>query len=672
MAVTQNAPVQGRVSKIYDHLYANAPVKTPSAIAYEFGKIAHACLFIEQENGGAPAFPCSPKEQKQIERGDTVLIPEIASRVKTAFSRMCSSWKLYQDDPSIGVNDFDVAYTASLIGDLQLSDPRSDLIGDIFEIIRSQFAKEKGGQFFTDPQVTHLAMKLLQFDPLGGDDLVDICAGTGGFLLAGMSHLEERVKGETSLSASDIITKAFHGLEIDPEASRAANGTIRARFGNQVGEVVATRDALNITADESENKVSFGKHLCVATNPPFGTKITVKDPMVLQMFELARFSKRGVSTSKLHPQAPDTLFLEQNLKLLVPEIGRLAIVVPYQLLSGPQASRIRQWLICNATIRAVIDLPADTFQPHTGTKGALLVVSRRAEPLQELSQAAGETIFMSAPEHVGHDRRGHAIYLREPDGRLSSEILTDFPEVASAYESYLKKEDPKKAHSNSFVTIMGDVLASPLMNLNASYHLRSAGADFVPKNNNIKFQPLGELVREIFFPGRFKRNYVPASHPGAVPFMGGAGITEFIETGRKWISPDDPNLSKLAVRSGWLLVTRSGTTGIVSTVPSSWDGYALSEHVIRIIPKPEMVDAGYLYAVLSSAYGQAYLRRGVFGSVIDEISPEYLAALPVPLPNETMTIQKIGEAMMKAECERASAMEVFRRSVSAVNELFTP
>jgi hypothetical protein len=300
------------------------------------------------------------------------------------------------------------------------------------------------------------------------------------------------------------------------------------------------------------------------------------------------------------------------------------------------------------------------------------VVSRRAEPLKELSQAAGETIFMSAPKHVGHDRRGHAIYRREADGRLSSEILTDFPEAASAYQSYLKDEDPQKAHSNSFTATMAEVLASPLMNLNASYHMRSAATDFAAKNSNMEFRPLGELVQQIFFPGRFKRNYVPASHPGAIPFMGGAGITEFVETGRKWISPDDPNLSKLAVRSGWLLVTRSGTTGIVSTVPSSWDGYAISEHVIRIIPNPEIVAPGYLYAVLSSAYGQAYLRRGVFGSVIDEISPEYLAELQVPLPSEAATIHKIGEAMTKAESERTSAMEAFRRSVLAVNELFTP
>jgi type I restriction enzyme M protein len=151
--------------------------------------------------------------------------------------------------------------------------------------------------------------------------------------------------------------------------------------------------------------------------------------------------------------------------------------------------------------------------------------------------------------------------------------------------------------------------------------------------------------------------------------MGGAGITEFIPTGRKWLSSDDSAVEKLRVREGWILITRSGSTGIVSTVPAVWDGVAVSEHVIRIIPDPTKAPAGYLYAVLSSQYGQEYLRRGVFGSVIDEITPEYIADMPIPLTHDGAITNSISESMGKAEMMRTAAMQTFNDSIKKVEAL---
>ena len=48
---------------------------------------------------------------------------------------------------------------------------------------------------------------------------------------------------------------------------------------------------------------------------------------------------------KITFRAPDILFLEQNVKLLIPGEGRLSIVLPYQILSGPQTLFVRTWLL---------------------------------------------------------------------------------------------------------------------------------------------------------------------------------------------------------------------------------------------------------------------------------------------------------------------------------------
>ena len=45
-----------RIRRIYDHLYANAAVRTPSAIAAEVGKLLRSAAFVEGQTG-RPAWP---------------------------------------------------------------------------------------------------------------------------------------------------------------------------------------------------------------------------------------------------------------------------------------------------------------------------------------------------------------------------------------------------------------------------------------------------------------------------------------------------------------------------------------------------------------------------------------------------------------------------------------
>ena len=86
-------------------------------------------------------------------------------------------------------------------------------------------------------------------------------------------------------------------------------------------------------------------------------------------------------------------------------------------------------------------------------------------------------------------------------------------------------------------------------------------------------RPLGEITKRVFCPPRFKRNYVSAG-PSAVPFLGGSNITQLIAATGKYLAKDDPHLAELQVEPGWILVTRSGSTGIVSSVSMAWQGWA--------------------------------------------------------------------------------------------------
>ncbi len=675
--------LQNRIDKIYDHLYANSSVRTPNGIGSEVGKVLHAGIYMEEVQGKIPALNFTRSELNQLLRGHRTSLTSIAEQVRKNFMQMNKSWKLYGVGAEICLDDFDLCFTCAQMNGVVLSDRRQDILGEAVEVFRSQWAKRIGGQFFTDPRVTALAMVLLEFDPRTGDDLIDICAGTGGFLLAGLNHIRKLLEeeGTTTSVESELVKlacKSLRGQEVDLEVCEAANSTMKARLGVGGSLLVSHGDSLGTEIFNGKSgRLRFGSHLCAASNPPFGTKITIKDPEVLRHYELAksRNSRANVKGNEvLSPQPPDILFLERNVQMLKPGAGRLAIVLPYQLLSGPKTLFVREWILRNTRIKAVIDLPPETFQPYTGTKTALLVVERMGQMVLDPRIVNDYDIFMSIPRWIGHDRRGNPVYKRTLEGKVTNEILTDFNEVERSFKLFLEGKDPQEAHTLSFKAKFSSIARDPLLHINALFHRPPGEAT---RDWNVKIRvsdwtsvKLRDVVKDIFYPGRFKRNYVDY-FPGAVPFLGGSNTTEFIARTNKWLSPDDPNLKTLRVYSGWILITRSGTTGIVSYVPKAWDGFAMSEHVIRVVPDPDKVEPEYLLAFLRSEYGQEQLARGVFGSVIDEITPEFIGNIQIHIPNSKNGLEEVVALVRKSEEARQSGIDSYVESAERLNDMLS-
>ncbi len=669
-----NIDVTQRINRIYDHLYANSPVRTPSGIAREVGKLLHVAMFIEQESprlwgeefGCAPAFSFSNAEVRRLAScGDNRYI-QVARDVREQFERMNKEWSLYARDEKMVLSDADIAYCCGELSGIVVSDPTRDIFGDALEIFRGQWAKRASGQFFTDPLVTSLAMKLIDFDPRRGDDLVDLCSGTAGFLLAGLNHIRYLLEQDGELDEKELVKLASGGLkgqEIDQEVCEIANATLAARLGVHERSCVVVGDSLQSSFGHPE--IKMGSHLCVATNPPFGTKITIKDREILNNYELS--SPKG----KLSNRAPDILFVEQNLRLVKLGEGRVAIVVPYQILSGPQTAYVREWILRHAQILAVVDLPADTFQPHTGTKGALLVLKRRVSPLASLNEIEDSRIFMSMPRWIGHDRRGRPVYRSLSDGSQSNDILSDFHEVESALQAFNRGGDPAEIHQESFQVKTSDILRDPEYRMNALFlrprkrsHDLDHGSGKLAEKWEVK--KIGDVVQRIFYPPRFKRSYVD-KYAGAVPFLGGANISQLTITTNKWLRHDDPKLDELQVKAGWILITRSGSTGIVSIVPPAWDGYAMSEHIIRVVPDESEVSAAYLYSFLRTRYAQDILARGVFGSVIDEINPEFIGLIEMPIPKSEDVLNSLIGKTLEALSARNRAIELIEEAEEEIN-----
>lgn len=656
--VVQSFDAQMR--RIHDHLYASANIKLPEDLQAEVAKVIQTLTW-------RAVVEDSPKRDRlTIElalSGDREVSGAIAKELREAFSAYNGAMRRYpRQDAVLKLDDSSLAYIAASLAEIDMSDAARDWLGDALEVFRSTAAKRLGGQFFTDQRVTTLAMELLEFDP-ALDDLVDICAGTGGFLIAAARRAQ--VLGYTD--APNLI-----GVEIDASLAHLANSTIH-HLANFPADAVFNADSFRTPSQwplSLRRALVPGTHRKLATNPPFGQKITVKDPSVLGRFDLGHIWSRGaeawVKTRRTGSTPPDILFLERNIDLAIPGEGQLAIVLPYQILSGPKLGYVRDWILRHTRVLAVVDLPEDTFQPWTGTKTALLVLERREQPLERW-EGEEYDIFMAVSRQIGHDRRGNPIV--DSAGR----IICDLPQIGAAFARYRKGEDPSQDHSEAFVVSASRIGWSSDLRLNAAYYEPESSetlrlVDQMREDDDLEIRTIGDVTERIFFPGRFKRRYVDAG-PGAVPFLGGTNVTQLLPTNRKYISAADPKIDELSVRDGWLLVTRSGSTGIVSSVPPVWDGFAMSEHVIRIVIDEEKVPANYVEAYLRSAMGQALLAQGIFGSVIDEITPEHIASMPIPIPRDRSVLERIAGTQQSANAHRNAAISDFWAASAEFEEL---
>ena len=95
------------------------------------------------------------------------------------------------------------------------------------------------------------------------------------------------------------------------------------------------------------------------------------------------------------------------------------------------------------------------------------------------------------------------------------------------------------------------------------------------------------------------------------------------------------------------MVTCSGTIGRVGIASSYMDGWAASQHILRIIPNIERGHPGYIAAFLMTPYGKHQISSKIYGAVVDELTAEDTSEIWIPdAPIETQ--ETIGDLVLQA------------------------
>ena len=387
--------------RCHDYIAGNQGLQKPEAF-WELLKIIF-CK-IEDERDGNLAFYTTSDERKSL-NGQL----KVKKRLDDIFKKVIlkkefkTIFKLGED---IELNPRVIAFIVSQLQNYSLLESNVDVKGAAYEEIVGANLRGDRGEFFTPRNICQMVVEMI--DPKLNEKILDPSCGTGGFLVIAMNHCIQKIKSDekkkwrdelnpTDNERMEVFRKVskysgenVKGLDFNPNLVKATkmnmvmnnDGSGSIFQANSLEHPHTWKQELR---DNFEIKNSdIDKIDIIVTNPPFGTKIPIDDPKILEQFDVAYIWEKTdegkfVKTDRLQKSVPpEILFIERDLQLLN-RGGRMAIVLPDAILGAPGLQYLRQWILENAKVVASIDLDKDTFQPKNGTQTSVLFLVKKTK-----------------------------------------------------------------------------------------------------------------------------------------------------------------------------------------------------------------------------------------------------------------------------------------------------
>lgn len=264
------------------------------------------------------------------------------------------------------------------------------------------------------------------------------------------------------------------------------------------------------------------------------------------------------------------------------------------------------------------------------------------------------------------DKIRNSFALRDKSNDLIDEatkLLIDELEL-SPLEEMKKQSESYHNEVTTFSTKLSELNAR----LEAKYHLplKDLIVEHLKNTSNVVLLGNEELTEKIILAGVFKRNYVAKDY--GYPFIGGKGITQLAPSTDKYLSKVTHRArykKELKIEENWILVTDRGTIGTTVLVPKHFEKYAVSQNVLKVVPKKLN---GYLFAFLNSEYGQVLIKSQTYGSVVNMIDHKSLACVEVPLLKDEKKMEQINDLVLKANDLRYQAYLDEQEAIRIMNE----
>ena len=233
-----------------------------------------------------------------------------------------------------------------------------DTKGDLYEYMLSKIATAgQNGQFRTPRHIIKLMVELTA--PTPKDIICDPACGTCGYLVAAAEYLEQHHK---SMLRDETLKEhfhhhMFHGADFDSSMLRI--GAMNMTLHGIDNPSIENRDSLS--EDHSQHRNAY---TLILANPPFKGSLDF-DGTAKDLLQVCKTKKT------------ELLFISLFLQQLKPG-GRCACIVPDGVLFGSSNAhqQLRQTLVEEHKLNAVISMPSGVFKPYAGVSTAILIFTR--------------------------------------------------------------------------------------------------------------------------------------------------------------------------------------------------------------------------------------------------------------------------------------------------------
>ena len=300
---------------------------------------------------------------------------------------------------------------------IQEASEGGDSKGDLYEYLLSKVATAgTNGQFRTPRHIIRMMVEMVKPNP--SDTIIDPAMGSAGFLCEAQLYLREHHK-DMLLDAelrNHFNNEMFYGNDMDTTMLRI--GAMNMMLHGVENPNISYRDSL------SEQNSDEEKYSLVLANPPFKGSLDAES-VSASLLKVTKTKKT------------ELLFLALFLRILQ-KGGRAAVIVPDGVLFGSSKAhkQIRQELVDNNKLQAVISMPSGVFKPYAGVSTAILFFTKTG---------AGGT-----DKVWFYDMKADGFSL---DDKRQAVEANDIPDIVSRYENLPAEENRQRTEQSFMVPV---------------------------------------------------------------------------------------------------------------------------------------------------------------------------------------------------------------------------
>ena len=260
---------------------------------------------------------------------------------------------------------------------------KGDTKGDLYEYLLSKLSTAGiQGQFRTPRHIIQLMVEILDPSLEAGETIADPACGTAGFLIETMHYLQKKYTSPEGVIKEEDGNLIYSGDLMEPYRQHVQSGLLHGfDFDITMLRIAAMnlllhgieapdihyQDTMSGSFSDRFPLQSKDAFNVILANPPFKGSLDFEDV-------------DSSLLSKVKTKKTELLFVVRILQMLK-NGGRSATIVPDGVLFGSSKAHValRQMLIDNNQLEAIISLPSGVFKPYAGVSTAILIFTKGGE-----------------------------------------------------------------------------------------------------------------------------------------------------------------------------------------------------------------------------------------------------------------------------------------------------